>query len=211
MTELALGAGDTQLAGVIAEDGLDGDSLGLVAQRRACAVGINVIDSFRAQLRIAKRAGLTSGLIVHYFTDKAGLFEAVYRELYRAHQDQIQKRLVKAKTPAERLNALLDAQLCDEMLQPDVTATWIALYALVPDSPVLARLERAYERRLQSNLLSMLQDIGLSRGEANNVAEELMSLLDGLWFNVANRIGITPAKARAILRRYISIRIPIIH
>jgi transcriptional repressor BetI len=161
--------------------------------------------------RIAKRAGLTSGLIVHYFTDKAGLFEAVYRELYRAHQDQIQKRLVKAKTPAERLNALLDAQLCDEMLQPDVTATWIALYALVPDSPVLARLERAYERRLQSNLLSMLQDIGLSRGEANNVAEELMSLLDGLWFNVANRIGITPAKARAILRRYISIRIPIIH
>lgn len=161
--------------------------------------------------RIARRAGLTSGLIVHYFTDKAGLFEAVYRELYRALTEVTRKRLDAAKTPAEKLNAILDSQLCDEMLQPDVMATWCALYSLVPESPDLARLERAYERRIESNLIAALRELGLPKTESINITEELMSLIDGLWLNVSNRIGVTPAKARAILRRYVSIRIPVIH
>jgi TetR/AcrR family transcriptional repressor of bet genes len=161
--------------------------------------------------RIAKRAGLTSGLIVHYFTDKAGLFEAVYRELYRALTEVTRSRLAGAKTPVERLHAILDAQLSDEMLQPDVMATWCALYSLVPETPALARLERAYERRIESNLLAALREMGLPKGEASNITDELTSLIDGLWLNTSNRISMTPSKARAILRRYVSIRIPRIH
>lgn len=33
--------------------------------------------------RIARYAGITSGLILHYFDGKEGLFEAVYRDLYQ--------------------------------------------------------------------------------------------------------------------------------
>jgi TetR/AcrR family transcriptional repressor of bet genes len=119
--------------------------------------------------------------------------------------------LSAAKTPVERLNAILDSQLCDEMLQPDVMATWCALYSLVPETPGLARLERAYERRVESNLLAALREMGLPKSEAGNIVEELMSLIDGLWLNTLNRINMTPAKARAILRRYLSMRIPRMH
>jgi len=161
--------------------------------------------------RIAKRAGLTSGLIVHYFTDKAGLFEAVYRELYRSLGEVTRVRLARAKTAVERLNAILDAQLCDEMLQPDVMATWCALYTLVPETPALARLERAYERRIESNLIAALQEMGLPKSEARNITDELTSLIDGLWLNSLSGINLTPAKARAILRRYVSVRIPRVH
>lgn len=158
--------------------------------------------------RIARRAGLTSGLIVHYFADKSGLLEAVYRELYRRLGEATRTRLAKATTAFERLDAILDAQLSEEMLRPDITATWCAIYALIPENPALARLERAYERRLASNLTVALRGIGLPKATAADVAEELMSLIDGLWLNLANRIGLTPARAQAILRRYLDSRAP---
>ena len=158
--------------------------------------------------RIAKRAGLTSGLIVHYFTDKSGLFEAVYRELYRGLTEVTREKLSAATTPYERLTAILDSQLSDEMLQPDVMATWLALYSLVAETPALARLERAYERRIESNLTTVLKDLGLPAEEAGDITEELMSLIDGLWLNIANRVGVTPARARAILYRYLDSRVP---
>ena len=55
MAELALGAGDAHLAGVLAEDGFDGDRFGLVAQRRARAVGVDVVD--RVGVELGHRAG----------------------------------------------------------------------------------------------------------------------------------------------------------
>ena len=44
MADHALGAADGQLAGVVAEDLLDGQGLGGVAQLGAGAVGVDVID-----------------------------------------------------------------------------------------------------------------------------------------------------------------------
>ena len=158
--------------------------------------------------RIARHAGITSGLIVHYFDDKDGLLEAVYRDLYRRLGAETLLRLRRAKSPAKRLKAILDAQVCDEMLRPEVVATWCAIYTKIPEKPALARLERLYERRLNSNLVHALRQLGLSRREATEIAEELMSLIDGLWLNLANRIGLQAANARRILYRYLKHRVP---
>src|SRR5207248_9842229 len=51
-----LGGGDGELVGVIAEDALDGDRLGLVADRRRSAVGIDVLDVRRFEAGILQRA-----------------------------------------------------------------------------------------------------------------------------------------------------------
>ena len=158
--------------------------------------------------RIARRAGLTSGLIVHYFDDKDGLLEAVYRDLFRRLGADTLQRLRKAEIPAERLLALLEAQVSDEMLRPEVVATWCAIYAKIPEIPALARLERAYERRLTSNLVHVLRQLGHTREAATEISEELMSLIDGLWLNLANRISLEPEDARRILFRYLYHRVP---
>lgn len=160
--------------------------------------------------RIARHAGITSGLIVHYFDDKDGLLEAVYRDLYRRLGAETQRRLLNAKSPAQRLKEILDAQVCDEMLQPEVVATWCAIYTKIPEKPALARLERLYERRLKSNLVHALRQLGLSRQEATEISEELMSLIDGLWLNLANRIGLQAENARRILNRYLKHRVPVL-
>ena len=54
MAELALGARDAHLVGVVAEDALHGLRFGLVAQRRAGAVGVDVVD--RSACRAARRS-----------------------------------------------------------------------------------------------------------------------------------------------------------
>src|SRR5262249_39737736 len=56
MPELALGAGDAELASVIVEDVFDGDGFGLIAQRRAGAVGVDVVDGRRVELAVPERA-----------------------------------------------------------------------------------------------------------------------------------------------------------
>ena len=61
VAELALGARDAQLVGVLAEDRLDGGRLGLVAQRRARAVGVDVVDRRRVELARRRRARSSPG------------------------------------------------------------------------------------------------------------------------------------------------------
>ena len=158
--------------------------------------------------RIARRAGLTSGLIVHYFDDKDGLLEAVYRDLYRRLGEDVRSRLRTARRPAERLIAILEAQVSEEMLKPEIVATWFAICAKIPETPVLRRLEHIYDKRLQSNLLYALKGLDLDNEDALGITEELMALIDGLWLNLANPISLTPDKAREILFRYLKVRLP---
>ena len=105
----------------------------------------------RASLqRIARRAGITSGLILHYFDGKQGLFEAVYRDLYQRLADETARRIEEAGSPLEKLIALLEAQVSDEMVEPATVATWFALGAKAPETPALARMERINARFIAS-------------------------------------------------------------
>lgn len=157
--------------------------------------------------RIARRAGITSGLILHYFDDKDGLFASVYRDLYRSIAEQTRKRLKTAKTPLERLVAVLEAQVCDEMVEPATVATWFAICAKATELPMLARLERINSKRLLSNLMHIMKSSGLAHDDASEIADELLAMIYGIWSNLANN-AIDADRARAILSRFIRIRVP---
>lgn len=158
--------------------------------------------------RIATRADITPGLILHYFDGKDGLFEAVYRDLYTRLGEETAWRLESAETPADRLIALLEAQVCEEMVEPHVVATWFTLGAKAPETPALARMEQTNTRQLSSNLTDILKEIGQSQSDATEIADELIALIYGLWTNLAHKTVTTSEQARAILFRYIRARVP---
>ena len=158
--------------------------------------------------RIARRAEITSGLILHYFGDKAGLFEAVYRDLHRRLEEETAVRLEQATTPNDQLFALLEAQVCDEMVEPKTVATWLALSAKASEMAIIAKLEEQNAQKLASQTALLLQQLGLGASEATEVAEELMVLIYGVWLNLALHIISDPEQARTILFRFLKARIP---
>lgn len=160
--------------------------------------------------RIAQLAGVTSGLILHYFGDKESLLEEVYRSLYRRLAHETLKRLATAQTPVERLFAILEAQVCEEMIAAPVNATWHAICAFAPQNPNLSRMERINTKRLMSNLSHTLKSIGTEEQEAHEIAEELHAMIYGLWSGLAYDALSDPGQARLVLFRYVRARIPAI-
>lgn len=158
--------------------------------------------------RIARKAGVAPALIQHYFEDKETLLLETFRSIYREFTSGIRRRLALAKTPAERVTALMEAQIAPSVLTPEAVNTWLAIYALIREFPLLQRIEHAYDRRFIANLTHALRGMGLSAAEAREVAEELTIFIDGLWQNAANPVTFTPERSRELLYRTLHRRLP---
>ena len=59
--------------------------------------------------RISARAGVSTGIVHHYFEDKAELLESTLRQLGTSLRQAVARRLSAARTPAERLMAVTGA------------------------------------------------------------------------------------------------------
>lgn len=158
--------------------------------------------------RIARKAGVAPALIQHYFADKETLLLETFRSLYREFTSGIRRRLALARTPEERVTALMEAQIAPSVLTPEAVNSWLAIYALIREFPLLQRIEHAYDRRFISNLSHALRAMGLPPPEARELAEELAIFIDGLWQNAANPVTFTPERSRALLYRVLHRRLP---
>ena len=178
----------------------------IIAATRACIHRDGIGRTSIA--RIAREAGIAPALILHYFDDRDALLLQTFRAMYREFTADIGRRLGLARTPQDRLLALLEAQISPSTLTPEAVSTWLAIYATMRDVPLLLRVERTFDRRFHSNLRHALVGMGLAHGQAAEIAEELLIFIDGLWQNVANPVTFTPERARTLLYRYLNQRLP---
>src|SRR5579862_6429195 len=61
--------------------------------------------------QIGQRAGMSAGLVAHYFKDKDGLLEATLRSLAARLATVSGARLAMAATPRARIQAIIDTYL----------------------------------------------------------------------------------------------------
>ncbi len=134
--------------------------------------------------RISREAGVSSGIIHHYFGGKNELLEATMRRLLQQLREDAVARLGRAKTHEARLLAVIDSNFAASQFQTEVITAWLAFWAQVPHVPALARLQRVNARRLRSNLLYSLRPL-LSRAAPARTARGLAALIDGLWLRAA--------------------------
>lgn len=135
--------------------------------------------------RIASRAGLSSGIISHYFGSKAELLAATMRSLLSDLRRQAADRLAGVTAPLDRIGAVVEANFDDTQCTPQVVTAWLAFWAQVPHVPELARLQSVYHRRLRSNLRRELRRLSLGDRRSNELVEILGSLIDGIWVRAA--------------------------
>ena len=129
---------------------------------------------------IAREAGLSQGLVHHYFGSKSALIIATMRHLLIEFGAGIGERLRGAETPRERLSAIVDGSFCADQLRPEVISAWLTFYVQAHTEPAVRRLLHIYARRLISNLRHEYRRLP-TRESADVAAESTAAMIDGLW------------------------------
>ena len=159
--------------------------------------------------RIAARAGVSAGIVHHYFEDKGELLEATLRQLGANLSASVVRRLQTARTAAHRLMAVVDGNLGPELFTPEAVSAWLAFWSQVPTHPRLARIQTIIIRRLHSNLVHALRPF-LREPEVQHVAQDLACLIDGMWLRAAlNQAGPDGTDARRAAIDFIAYRLKI--
>lgn len=153
--------------------------------------------------RIAKRAGMSSGLVHHYFDDKDDLLFATMRFLLAELRHNAALRLTLARRPEDRIGAVIDASFGDEQFHEPVFSAWLALYGNARQSPRLQRILALYHRRLHANLMFDLRQL-MPDPDAQRVATGVAAMIDGLWLRYALAGKPTaPDEPRQLARDYV--------
>lgn len=153
--------------------------------------------------RIAAKAGVSAGIIHHYFDGKDDLLFETMRQLLADLRADVITRYAAAHTPRARLEAVIEACFGDLQFSPEVIAAWLGLYGSARQSPRLQAILTVYHRRLQSNLLHSLRQL-LPEAKAREAAEGIAAMIDGLWVRQALQGGTDdPSVPRSLTRNYL--------
>lgn len=156
--------------------------------------------------RISQAAGVSSGIIHHYFGGKGELLEASMRTLLAELRREVVGRLAQATTPRDRLQAIVDGNFAPSQFAPPVVAAWLVFWSQARHEPRLARLQRINHRRLHSNLHHAFAQ-ALPPAAAMRAAKGLAALIDGLWLNAALSGARDVEQARAIAQRFLDLEL----
>ncbi|KXF83382.1 transcriptional regulator BetI [Enterovibrio coralii] len=158
---------------------------------------------------ISRKAGVSAGIINHYFGGKNGLLEETMRSVLRELSEGVQKRL--AVTPQDdaraRILAIVEGNFDPNQVNSKVTKTWLAFWSHAMHEPVLFRLQRVNEQRLLSHLRIELKKL-MPTDRAHFVAQGVAALIDGIWLRGAlNPHGIDPKSAVETVENYLSLQL----
>ncbi|WP_067703636.1 MULTISPECIES: transcriptional regulator BetI [unclassified Erwinia] len=133
---------------------------------------------------IAKEAGVSTGIVSHYFGDKNGLLDACMRrilyELYLAVETHRQQA---APQPEAQIRAIIDGNFDVSQVTAPVLKTWLAFWTNSLHQPDLQRLQRINDRRLFSNLTAQFARV-LPPQQARDAGASMAALIDGLWLRM---------------------------
>jgi betaine-aldehyde dehydrogenase len=147
-----------------------------------CLAEVGFVGSTLAQ--IAGRAGVSPGLVAHYFGDKDGLLEAAFRELSRQVSARVRAQLLLARTPRGRIQAVIDANLATQEFNQRTANAWLAFWGQLLHVERLKRVQTAYQRRMLSNLRHALRRL-VAAAEARSLAAMIAAMIDGVWLRAA--------------------------
>ena len=158
--------------------------------------------------QIASRAGVSAGLVAHYFGDKDGLLEAAFRTLGRRVGEGVRAQLRLAHTPRGRIQAIIDANLAPAEFNQRSSNAWLAFWGQLLHVERLMRVQTAYQRRMLSNLRHALRQL-LPAEEARSLAAMIAAMIDGVYLRAAlsNWEEADSASARALLTAFVEGRL----
>ncbi|WP_076418947.1 transcriptional regulator BetI [Colwellia sp. UCD-KL20] len=134
---------------------------------------------------ISRIAGLSSGIISHYFGGKQGLIEATIMHLLEQLKLALLERISSQQLSAtERLKIIIEANFTPFQRSTPAIKTWLSFWTESMHDPKLKRLQHINSKRLYSNLLFSFRQL-LDENSAKKAAKQTAAMIDGFWLRCA--------------------------
>ncbi|MBB5321596.1 transcriptional regulator BetI [Marinobacter oulmenensis] len=134
---------------------------------------------------ISKRAGLSSGIISHYFGGKQGLIEAALRHLLDQLGKELRERMKQTDGSVDqRLDCIIESNFSEFQRSALAAKTWLSFWSRAMHEPGLQRLQQINNARLYSNLRYSFAQV-LSPRDATEAARQTAAMIDGFWLRSA--------------------------
>ncbi|QPC86292.1 TetR family transcriptional regulator [Mesorhizobium sp. NBSH29] len=137
---------------------------------------------------IALRAGVTAGLIRHYFPSKEDLLQEAYKTIMARMTEQAKSALASAASdPRQRLVAFVAASLTSPVVDAKVFSQWANFIGRASADSVLAAAHRdsylGYRDEVEALVAGVFVDAGrpASLVETRRYAIAINAIIDGLW------------------------------
>ncbi|WP_187971284.1 TetR/AcrR family transcriptional regulator [Aquibium microcysteis] len=137
---------------------------------------------------IARRAGVTAGLIRHYFPGKEDLLQAAYATIVERMTAQALASLdATGRAPAARLAAFVAANLAAPIVDARVFSLWAGFIGRAHADPALSAVHRdgyiGFRDRLEQLIAETFAAAGQSAdaGQLRRHAIAVNAVIDGLW------------------------------
>lgn len=137
---------------------------------------------------IALRAGVTAGLIRHYFPGKEELLQAAYGTLMTRMTEQAKAALAARElAPGERLAAFVEANLAPPVVDARVFSLWAGFIGRAHADPAFADVHREGYLGFRDEVETLVAETLAADGRAAEKAElrrhaiAINAIIDGLW------------------------------
>jgi AcrR family transcriptional regulator len=137
---------------------------------------------------IARRAGVTAGLIRHYFPGKEELLQAAYATIVGRMTEQAKATLgMEQPDPRRRLAAFVGANLGPPVVDARTFSLWAGFVGRAHAYPTLAAAHRegylGFREEVEALIAEVLAGSGRMTGEAElrRYAIAINAIIDGLW------------------------------
>lgn len=154
---------------------------------------------------IAIEAGVSPGLVGHYFIGIDALVAATYAHVESQVSEAIDTALAGAgSAPRARLDAFVTASFRDPIASGELLATWVAFWSLVRSRGDIARQHDEQYAAFRTRLEGLLGDCGVAPTRRRHAAIAITALIDGLWLELClSPQAFTAEEAGAIARNAI--------
>ena len=159
---------------------------------------------------IAAEAGVSPGLVGHYFDGIDALVAATYAHVGVRVSTALDAAIAAAgDDPRACLLAYATASFAPPIADPALLATWVAFWSLVKARADIAALHDDLYGAYRRDLETLLAACGVPGADQRLAAIAITALVDGLWLELClSPQAFTPAEASTIAERHIDALFP---
>lgn len=134
---------------------------------------------------IAVEAGVSPGLVGHYFAGIDALVAATYAHVEHTVSEALDAAVaIAGADPRARLDAFVTASFSPPIASGELLATWTAFWSLVRSRADIARQHDEQYAAFRARLEALLAECGLPAPRLRHAAIAITALVDGLWLEL---------------------------